>query len=104
MTLAHHKTQLEARAVELTARLKRIEAELDAPAPQDWEDHASEREEDEVLETIGLSGQQELRQIGAALGRIADGSFGYCVTCGEKIHDRRLDLLPYTPFCATCAA
>jgi len=104
MPHTHRKAQLTARAAELTARLSRIEAELDVPAPKDWEDQASEREADEVLETIGLSGQQELRQIGAALDRIADGSYGFCVKCGDEIAPERLDLLPDTPFCANCAA
>lgn len=98
------KAQLEARAAELTARLVKIDAELDAPAPQDWEDHASERETDEVLETMGRSGQQELRQIAAALDRIEKGTYGICVKCGDEIAAERLDLLPDTPFCARCAA
>ena len=104
MSDAQRKAQLEARAAELTARLSGIEAELDAPAPQDWEDHASEREADEVLETMGLSGQQELRQIAAALDRIAKGTYGICTKCGDDIAAERLDLLPDTPFCARCAA
>ena len=104
MPHTHRKAQLEARAAELTARLTQIEAELDTPAAQDWEDQATEREADEVLETMGLSGQQELRQIAAALGRIADGTYGICVKCGDDIAAERLDLLPDTPFCAKCAA
>jgi len=104
MSDTQRKAQLEARAAELTARLSGIEAELDAPAPQDWEDLASEREADEVLETMGLAGQQELRQIAAALDRIAKGTYGVCVRCGDDIAPERLDLLPDTPFCAKCAA
>lgn len=100
---ARHKAQLEARAAELTARLNRIDAELDEPAPKDWEDLAIEREGDEVLETMGAAGQQELRQIAAALERIAEGTYGVCVACGGEISDERLDLVPYTPFCADCA-
>lgn len=97
------KAQLEARAAELNARLSKIEGQLDAPATSDWDDMAIERESDEVLESMGLSGQQELRQIAAALDRIAEGSYGFCVKCGEHISPERLDLLPYSPFCARCA-
>lgn len=103
MTHTDRKAQLEARSAELTSRLTRIDAELDAPAPQDWEDHATEREADEVLETMGLSGQQELARIAAALDRIAKGTYGTCARCGGDIAAERLDLLPDTPFCATCA-
>ncbi|MDE3079488.1 MAG: TraR/DksA C4-type zinc finger protein, partial [Paracoccaceae bacterium] len=69
----------------------------------DWEELATEREGDEVLETMGLSGQIEIRMIKAALARIDAEDYGHCVTCGEKIADARLDLLPYTPFCSKCA-
>lgn len=104
MTHSHHKDQLEARAAELAARLASIDAELDVPAQQDWEDQATEREADEVLERMGRSGQQELGRIAAALSRIAAGTYGRCVKCGDDIAGERLDLLPETPFCASCAA
>ena len=97
------KTQLETRAAELTARLTSIDAELDVPAPKDWEDLATEREADEVLESMGRSGQHELRQIAAALDRLANGTYGVCVRCGDDIAAGRLDLLPDTAFCARCA-
>ncbi len=61
---------------------------------------ATEREGDEVLEDLGQSAQTELRMIEAALVRIEEGEYGYCVTCGEKISEERLDLIPATPFCA----
>ena len=56
-----------------------------------------------MLEGIGVSGQQELRMIEAALQRIAAGDYGDCVTCGAEIAEERLDLLPFTPFCRHCA-
>ncbi len=41
----------------------------------------------------------ELRRIDAALGRIDEGEFGCCVTCGEEIAPKRLELDPTTPVC-----
>jgi RNA polymerase-binding transcription factor DksA len=104
MPHTQRKAQLDARAAELTARLVGIEDALDAPAPQDFEDQATEREPDEVLERLGLSAQQELRQIAAALDRLVGGTYGVCVRCGDDIASARLDLLPDTPFCAACAS
>ena len=98
------KAQLEARKQELQDRLQGIEATLDAPAPHDDEDRATEREEDEVHERLGTTGLKEIQMIDAALGRIADGSYGECTKCGEDISQERLDLLPYTPMCRHCAA
>jgi RNA polymerase-binding transcription factor DksA len=101
--VSQRKSQLETRLRDLLARLATIDAELDSHQSKDWEDLATERESDEVLEGMGLSGQQEIRQIEAALGRIASGDYGVCVTCGDPISGERLDVLPYTPFCSTCA-
>jgi RNA polymerase-binding transcription factor DksA len=100
---AIRKTQLEARRAALTARLDGIEAELEAPHSPDWEDLATEREGDEVLERMSRSVGQELRQIDAALARLAGGDYGTCLRCGAEIGAARLDLLPFTPFCRTCA-
>lgn len=101
--LKDRKLQLEARVSDLKARLAGIEAELDSHDAKDWEDLATEREADEVLENMGVSGQNEIRQIEAALERIDSGEYGFCVKCGESITDERLDVLPYTPFCRNCA-
>ncbi|MCC6304364.1 MAG: TraR/DksA family transcriptional regulator [Rhodobacteraceae bacterium] len=97
------KRQLETRRRTLRARLERIEGELDTQDSRDWEDRAIEREDDEVLEGIGLAAQRELRMVEAALERVATGEYGLCVRCGEAIAEERLDLLPHTPFCQRCA-
>ena len=47
--------------------------------------------------------QRELAQIEAALKRLDDGDFGYCVTCDEPIHPKRLGLNPAVPTCISCA-
>lgn len=101
--LHHRKAVLEARLRELDIRLHVIEDELDSHQSKDWGELAVEREEDEVLEGIGKSGLAEIEQIRAALARIADGSYGFCVTCGNEISAERLDVLPATPFCRNCA-
>jgi len=94
------KSELQARQAYLMDRLNGIGSELDTHDTKDWEDLATEREDEEVLEDLGQSAQNELRMIEAALGRIDEGEYGYCVVCGDKIPEERLDLLPATPFCA----
>lgn len=101
---ATRKAQLEARLTELRGRLDTIEAELDSHQSQDWEELATEREGDEVLESMGVSGQNEMRMIEAALHRIDEGDYGFCAKCGAEIGEERLDVLPWTPFCRSCAA
>lgn len=101
LTLRH--TQLIDRLAALYARLQEIEDELDSPHSKDWEELATEREGDEVLERLGLSGQDEIARIRAALARMDAGDYGFCTQCGARISDARLDLLPSTPYCSRCA-
>lgn len=96
---ATRQQQLEQRLADLDQRLGGIEAELVGHDEKDWEEQATEREGDEVLEQMGLGSQTEIRAIKAALQRIADGNYGLCLRCGAEIEAARLDLLPFTPFC-----
>ncbi len=95
--------RLRDRLRDLNARLSGVEAELEQPANADSEERASEREGDEVLESLGNAGLQEIRMIQAALGRIADGTFGDCVACGEPISEERLNAVPHAARCKRCA-
>jgi RNA polymerase-binding transcription factor DksA len=101
--LSTRRSQLEQRYADLSARVTSIDTELDQERSSDWEELAVEREGDEVLESMGISAQQEMRQIEAALERLDEGEYGACTVCGERISDKRLDVLPYTPFCRNCA-
>lgn len=103
-SIAERKAAMEARLKVLEGRMGEIAEELNSHQAQDWEELATEREGDEVLEGMGISAQAEVRAIRAALGRIATGDYGYCAKCGNAIAEERLDLLPYTPFCRECAS
>lgn len=98
-----HKAKLEARLSELEKRLHWIEDRLDDPVTKDWEDQSVERADDEVLEDLGRAGLKEIEVIRAALDRIENGTFGVCARCGDDISDERLDVIPHTPLCRTCA-
>jgi RNA polymerase-binding transcription factor DksA len=104
--MSHHvyKLALLNRLKELGVRLDGIEDALEEPHSRDWEEMAVEREGEEVLERLGESGQAEIARIRSALKRYAEGEFGYCVACGGEIASERLDIVPETPFCRTCAA
>ena len=94
---------LRERRAELSRHLETVEKSLDETPPSDWEDRSSERQGDEVLESLGQAELAEIRQIDAALSRFDAGEYGICQKCGAKISDARLDLLPATPFCKDCA-
>jgi DnaK suppressor protein len=61
--------------------------------------YKSERE----LAIAGLNRECAIRRnIELALIRIKDHSFGTCVHCDEEIGRRRLQAVPWTPFCIRC--
>ena len=69
----------------------------------DWTEQASERENDEVLESLGNSSEQELALVNFALKRIESGDYLHCDKCGADIPAARLELLPFTAHCVNCA-
>ncbi|MFN4130563.1 MAG: TraR/DksA family transcriptional regulator [Paracoccaceae bacterium] len=103
-TPADRKEELLNRRAALTDRMTSIEAELDSHQNRDWEELATERETDEVLEGLGQAALSELQMIDAALVRVEEGIYGQCAKCGGDISDERLDVLPFTPLCRDCAA
>lgn len=96
-------SRLRTRRAELTRELLDIEDRLDDEPSKDWEDRASERQGDEVLEALGTQDLAELRRIDAALARLDEGTYGQCAKCGGDISAERLAVLPATPLCKVCA-
>jgi RNA polymerase-binding protein DksA len=101
--LIYFEQMLRSHRKELEQRLEGIEHELDKPSDPDFEERATEREEDEVLEGVGQAGLSAIRAIDAALTRIEGGSFGVCMSCGEDISEERLKAVPYAAKCRNCA-
>lgn len=98
-----YRKKLHQRLAELGERLVQIKDELDDPLPKDWEDQATAEEDDEVLQSLGQAGQGEILMIREALKRMDAGTYGICASCGEEIAPERLDILPHTPLCTSCA-
>ena len=101
--IKHRQKQLFDRLVYLQLRLEKIEAQLEIAPNPDWEDSATEHEDDEMLEDLVNKGRIEIHAIKAALARIESGTFGACTNCSETIQEERLDLVVHTPFCKICA-
>jgi RNA polymerase-binding transcription factor DksA len=97
------KAILEARQASLLRRIGGIRDELASHQEKDWEELATQREGDEVLESLGVEAQVELRAIKGALARLDSGDYGRCQVCGSPISAARLNVLPDTPFCKDCA-
>jgi DnaK suppressor protein len=47
---------------------------------------------------------EEARRVEAAIRRIDEGEYGYCIACGEEIAAKRLGVDPTVPTCIRCAS
>ena len=102
-----HQTTLEARRLEIL-RLIRNAEESTKPVELDQASIGRLSRIDAMQQqAMALASarrrQQELVRIDSALRRIEDGEYGWCISCGEEIAPRRLELDPAVPTCVRCA-
>lgn len=97
--LLQQKQELLARAAKVRADITRSSGPLD----KDFAEQVVQMENDAVLAGIGEATAAELAQINRALAQIEQGSYGICSQCGKPIGERRLQALPYSDRCITCA-
>ena len=95
--------KLNLKKEELEDRLERVENSLRKTHAKDWSEQAQERENEEVVEALASSIRVELNQIYEALSRAEKGDYGTCVVCDGPIRVARLEALPYTDRCHSCA-
>lgn len=69
---------------------------------QDIADKASSSYTKEFLFSLSDSERLLVQQIEQALARIEDGNYGLCTNCGNPIPEKRLDAVPWTPYCVDC--
>ncbi|MCA9675078.1 MAG: TraR/DksA family transcriptional regulator, partial [Myxococcales bacterium] len=79
-----------------------VDEELDSREIEDV-DTSSEQWDAQVLTALSVADRRHAEAIGAALERVAAGSYGRCVRCGAVIDDARLAALPEAPTCIGCA-
>ena len=102
MNIEHHKQQLLEKQRELTGELSRLKdnardartAEVEDPM-----DYVTSSETQATALVEGSMTSDTLNAIAAALARIDDGRYGFCVDCGREIEPARLEAVPWTPFC-----
>jgi RNA polymerase-binding transcription factor DksA len=76
-------------------------------------DVATDDEHDPEGQTIAYERQQlaalvtearsQVREFDQAISRLADGRYGTCERCGREIPAERLEALPATSICVSCA-
>ncbi|HZD39940.1 MAG TPA: TraR/DksA family transcriptional regulator [Terriglobales bacterium] len=81
---------------ELTAIETQQESEFEEAAQRDRITRLTSR--------LGERDRQKIREIDAALERVARGNYGKCANCSRKIKVQRLRAMPTATLCVICAA
>lgn len=97
------RRQLEQQLAELQERLAHLERDLSETPDADSGERAVQAEDDEALEGQAALVSAEIASVCRALDRLADGTYGACVQCGEQIAPGRLEARPEASLCITCA-
>ncbi len=103
------KRILEERRIEIIGEVQhKIRDGLDGDAAlsrQDVRDEADSSQagtQDDIEFALLQMKVEMLEQVGKALARLDEGSFGYCHECGAEIAEQRLRALPFAVRCKSC--
>lgn len=69
---------------------------------QDLADKAASTYSKELNFSLSDADRIILQQIEEAFERMNGGTFGVCINCGTTIGEKRLQAIPWTPFCIDC--
>ncbi|HUB19927.1 MAG TPA: TraR/DksA family transcriptional regulator [Acidobacteriaceae bacterium] len=96
--LRHQQRQLERSMMSAVKEGRRTVAE----DTLDVADQAVLSYQKELIFTQGTEGHSQLSLVRVALERMREGTFGDCLHCGKPIGEKRLEALPWTPYCIEC--
>ena len=99
------REKLRQQAAELQQRLSLVVEQgrlAGTEGINDVADQAVSSYEKEILFTRGTHEHGQLRRIQQALARVEDGTYGNCQRCEQVIGTKRLEALPWTPYCISC--
>ena len=88
---------------ELSTRLNQLTSDMSKSHSRDSDEQAVERENDEVVENLENETMIELKQVKNAIQRLNQGNYHECMKCGLEISPERLEAIPYTNLCISCA-
>ena len=107
MDSARAAALLEARRIELASELEALRKPVREPGAQlqygkRVGDHTNDAIEQRTRGMAAEHLQQIADEVGRALEKLAQGSYGLCDGCGQPIPDGRLDALPWASLCIAC--
>ena len=96
--LQEKKTTLSAEI----AKTRSAEEETTEESTQDIADKAVSSYTREFLYTLTDGERGTLLHIDDALNRIDEGTYGSCVNCNVAMTEKRLNAVPWAPYCLDC--
>lgn len=102
MEIEKYRQRLLTLERELVRKIER-DVETARESVEDQPDPGDRAMVDELREeyfALAQTDSEILTQVRAALGRIANGTFGRCMVDGGPIEEERLDAVPWTAYCA----
>ena len=87
---------------QLVSESDEIQEIVDDMEPKDLADIAADDIDRRILEVLGSQEIKRLQLIDSALGRLENGHYGVCMSCGNKIPPERLKAIPYAILCIDC--
>ena len=100
-----HEDALRAKQRELLDSFERDRADgnsNDDGGIQDLADKAASAYSKELNFSLSDGERNLLMLIEESFNRMKDGSYGTCTNCGTQIGEKRLQAVPWTPFCIDC--
>ena len=100
-----HEDALRAKQRELIDSYQRDKAAGNASPDdgiQDLADKAASAYSKELNFSLSDGERNLLMLIDEAFNRMGDGTYGTCTNCGTEIGEKRLQAVPWTPFCIDC--
>jgi DnaK suppressor protein len=102
LNIEDYKQRLRAKEQELLEDARRAKAsarDSSEPSTQDWSDASvNDEEKSGQIDELDID-STTLNQVRNALKRIEEGTFGKCVVDGRAIEEKRLQAMPWTPYC-----
>ncbi len=101
----HYKKKLLEKKHEIIFKISEVYSEskeVETGIAQDVVDRAESSYTKEFLLSLSNAEREQLLLIDEALKRIDECEYGICQRCKTRIGKKRLDVIPWTPFCISC--
>jgi len=105
--IKHYKVLLiEAKKNKLDELAKNLDDgnKIDFNEVKDSVDLASDTYDTEFLHNLSDAEKRTLEEIDYAIAKTEDGTYGSCENCGNLISKQRLEAIPATKHCISCAS